>query len=189
MAAHQDAHPLSDNAVVRTYERLLEAVGVIGLATIVVVMSTQVFARYVIGTSIIWAEELCRYILIWISFLFVGIAFQRGEFIAIDYVTQILPRVWRFALKVVVSVPMVGFLGLMVANGYAYASRMQAQTLPAIDFIARSLGLGSPGVSIFWVYISVVLGCALLIAHITISLIAEALALRAGASDHQNPAG
>lgn len=189
MSAHQEAHPLSDNALVRTYERLLEAVGVVALATIVIVMSTQVFARYVIGTSIIWAEELCRYILIWISFLFVGIAFQRGEFIAIDYVTQILPRVWRFGLKVVVSVPMVGFLGLMVVNGYDYASRMQAQTLPAIDFISRSLGLGTPGVSIFWVYISVVLGCALLIAHITVSLIVEGLALRGGASDRRTTAG
>src|SRR6187200_260421 len=46
------------------------------MLAIVVIMIVQVFARYVLNASLIWAEELCRYVLIWQSFLLIGIAYH-----------------------------------------------------------------------------------------------------------------
>ena len=52
------------------------------MLAIVVIMIVQVSPATCFNASLIWAEELCRYILIWQSFLFIGIAYHQGELIA-----------------------------------------------------------------------------------------------------------
>jgi len=162
------------------YNSILDSVAALLMGAIVVIMVVQVFARYVLNDSLIWAEELCRYLLIWITFLFIGIAFQRGEFIAIDVLPNALTPRWRFLLKLAVTAPVLVFLWLMVTNGYAHATRFSAQTIPAIDFIWSSLTGSRAMVPIVWVYISVPIGSALLIVHIIVSLVLDARKAFAG---------
>ncbi|MCB1474347.1 MAG: TRAP transporter small permease [Rhodobiaceae bacterium] len=161
------------------YTRLLRVIAGTTMSIIVVVMVVQVVARYVFNGSLIWAEELCRYLLIWQTFLYVGMAYQRGELVSVEVVPLMLsPRV-RFALKVLVTVPALTFLWLMMTNGYDYAGRFSNQVIPAIDFISTSL-IGKPvGLSIFWVYISVPIGCLLLGLHLIASLAIDWRALLA----------
>lgn len=149
---------------------------------IVVIMVVQVIARYGFNSSLIWAEELCRYLLIWLTFLLVGVAFQRGEFIAVDIVAAALKPPARFVLKVAVTIPVLVFLFYVVANGYEFALRLGIQTIPALDFIWGSIvgGDATLDVSVFWIYLSVPLGCGLLAIHIAASLVLEGSALRAG---------
>jgi TRAP-type C4-dicarboxylate transport system permease small subunit len=159
------------------------------MLAIVVIMIVQVFARYVLNASLIWAEELCRYILIWQSFLLIGIAYQQGELIVLDILTgKVSPRV-RFLIRVLVALPVCYFLYLMVVHGIVYAGRFKAQTIPAIDFIWMSL-VGKPAhVPIFWVYVSVPVGCAILLVHFVAGLVAEAFTLLTAksANDPVNP--
>jgi len=156
------------------YNRILDSLAALLMGAIVVIMIVQVFARYVLNDSLIWAEELCRYLLIWITFLFIGIAFQRGEFIAVDVLPNALSPRWRFVLKLLVMVPVLVFLWLMVTNGYIHATRFSAQVIPAIDFIWSELTGSRAKVPIVWVYISVPIGSALLILHIAVSLVFDA---------------
>jgi TRAP-type C4-dicarboxylate transport system permease small subunit len=154
------------------------ALAALSMLVIVVVMAVQVFFRYALNESLIWAEELCRYVLIWMAFLFAGVAFHRGDFVAMDMIGQALPRTWRFALKVAVTIPAFVFLWLMVTNGYSYASRFTVQTLPAFDFIWMSVTGGRTlDVSIFWIYVSVSVGCALLFIHMVVALVLEGMTL------------
>jgi TRAP-type C4-dicarboxylate transport system permease small subunit len=175
MATHQ-ALPRPTNAPARWYVRTMEALGASMMLIIVVVMAVQVLTRYAFNSSLIWAEELCRYLLIWMSFLMIGLALQRGELVAVDLVTGALPPRWRFGLKVLASIPVIIFLGVLVYYGATFATRMSVQTLPAFDFIYSAIAGGedTADISVFWVYISVPLGCALLIVHILISLWLEA---------------
>src|SRR5918996_539265 len=69
------------------------------MLAIVVIMIVQVFARYVLNASLIWAEELCRYILIWQSFLLIGIAYHQGELIALDVLSAKVSPVVRFLIR------------------------------------------------------------------------------------------
>lgn len=133
---------------------------------IVVVMVAQVAARYVFGTSIIWAEELCRYILIWQTFLLIGIAYHRGELVALDILSHRLSRGGLLALRLVVSLPVWMFLWLMITAGWAFAGRFTGQSVPAFDFIWESLTGHAAGVTVFWIYVSVPVGCGLLLAHV-----------------------
>jgi TRAP-type C4-dicarboxylate transport system permease small subunit len=147
------------------------------MLAIVVIMIVQVFARYVLNASLIWAEELCRYILVWQSFLLIGIAYHQGELIVLDLLsTKVSPTV-RFLIRLLVSIPVCYFLYLMVWHGLVFAGRYQAQTIPAVDFIWTSL-VGRPAhLPIFWVYVSVPVGCAILLIHFLAGLAYDAFLL------------
>lgn len=159
------------------YQRLMRFLAGTSMLIIVVVMLTQVVARYVFNASLIWAEELCRYILIWQTFLFISMAFQRGDLVAVEMLTERLTPRWLFVLRFLVTIPVVIFFALMVQNGYLYASRFDKQTIPALDFIWNSLTGRNAGLTVIWIYISVAIGMALLLLHYVIALVADGLRL------------
>jgi TRAP-type C4-dicarboxylate transport system permease small subunit len=72
--------------IVRVYLWGLRLLAGVSMILIVGIMIAQVFARYVLGDSLIWAEELCRYLLIWQTFLVLGLVYSRGEFVTLDIV-------------------------------------------------------------------------------------------------------
>ncbi len=162
------------------YVRAMRVLAGTSMLTIVVIMTTQVVARYVFNASLIWAEELCRVLLVWQTFLFVGLAYQRGELVAVDVLPELLRPKLRLALKIVVSIPVLAFLWLMAVNGYDYASRFHNQVIPAVDFISMSVSGEGLGVSVFWVYVSVCVGSALLGLHVLASIVGDALEVLAG---------
>ncbi len=164
--------------LVAWYERLIRFLAGISMLTIVAVMAVQVVMRYLFSSSLIWAEELCRYILIWQTFLLVGLAYQKGELVAVEIVPLMLKPGWRIALKALAAIPILVFLWLMTVNGVVYAGRLQMQKIPALDFIWMSITGREIGVSIWWVYISVSVGSALLGLHIIGSIVSDLVALK-----------
>jgi TRAP-type C4-dicarboxylate transport system permease small subunit len=63
---------------------LLEtALAVSILVTIVLIILSQVFSRYVMGTPLIWAEELATYLLIWLAFVTASVALKLKRHITI----------------------------------------------------------------------------------------------------------
>lgn len=172
-----DKAPLDEQAALAWYRNAMRFFAGTSMLAIVVIMIVQVFARYVLNASLIWAEELCRYILIWQSFFLIGIAYQQGEMIILDVLSGRVSPAVRFLIRVLVALPVCYFLYLMVRHGIVHAGRFKAQTIPAIDFIWTSL-VGRPAhVPVFWVYVSVPVGCAILLIHILAGLAGEALAL------------
>lgn len=180
-----DTASLREPAALVWYRHGMRFLAGTSMLAIVVIMIVQVFARYVLNASLIWAEELCRYILIWQSFLLIGIAYQQGELIILDILTGKVSPAMRFLIRLAVTLPVCYFLYLMVRHGIVYAGRFQAQTIPAIDFIWTSL-VGKPAhVPIFWVYVSVPVGCLVLLIHILAGLASEALGFL---KSHASPA-
>lgn len=162
------------------YERLLRLLAGTSMILLLSITVMQVFTRYVLGSSPIWAEEVCRYLLIWQTFLLVGYAYTKGELMAVDILPTLLGPRANLALKLVMLIPVLIFLYLMMANGHAYALRFQRQVMPAGDFIWTSLTGGPLGLSIYWVYVSVAVGCALLALHMMAACLRDYLDIRAG---------
>jgi TRAP-type C4-dicarboxylate transport system permease small subunit len=177
MQPREDATIAAGPRVLVWYRNAMRFVAGTSMLAIVVIMIVQVFARYVLNASLIWAEELCRYILVWQSFLLIGVAYHQGELIVLDVLsTRVSPTV-RFLIRLLVAIPVCYFLYLMVRHGLVNAGRFKAQTIPAIDFIWTSL-VGRPAhVPIFWVYVSVPVGCAILLIHILAGLVGDLYAL------------
>jgi len=98
------------------YERVIKVLAGTSMGFIVVVMIVQVIARYIFNASLIWAEELCRYILIWQTFLFVGYAYFRGELVVLYlFSTRVSPTVYM-AVRVLTAIPITIFLYLIISS-------------------------------------------------------------------------
>jgi TRAP-type C4-dicarboxylate transport system permease small subunit len=188
--AGNDDQPAAQNVIALWYTRIFEIIGGSAMLIIVVVMAVQVLMRYIFNASLIWAEELCRYLMVWISFVLVGLAFQRGELVTVDLVAKALSPRARFILKLVASVPLLAFLYFVTTAGYTFANRMSMQSIPALDFIWSSIAGRdkTADVSIFWVYVSVAIGAVLLTIHIVVELVLEGRAAFGGAAQAQPPA-
>jgi TRAP-type C4-dicarboxylate transport system permease small subunit len=146
----------------------------VGTALIVGIMLVQIVARYGLNASLIWAEELCRYILIWQTFLLIGIAYHQGELAILDILDKrVGPRV-RFLIRFVVYIPVLFFLHLLIKHGIVHAERFSRQTIPAIDFLWTSLTGEPAGLTVFWIYVAVPVGCFILVGHLLLGLVDEA---------------
>ncbi len=152
--------------IVQAYVTAIRWIAGLSMALIVGIMIAQVFARYVLGDSIIWAEELCRYLLIWQTFLVLGLAYSRGDFVTLGFLPSALSARAAWVLRAVMAVPILGFLTVMALYGADFASRFDRQTIPALDFIWGSLWGEPLGLSIRYVYISVTVGMGLMGLHV-----------------------
>jgi TRAP-type C4-dicarboxylate transport system permease small subunit len=139
------------------------------MVSMLVITSAQVFCRYVLSSPLIWAEEVCRYLLIWMCFLFAGAAFQRGEMAVIELVTAALPRRVRALVMVPAYIITAGFLGVLVYYGWGYAQQNRDQAIVGVDFLWQSLTGRDSGMSMAWVYLAVPVGCGILALHFLVS--------------------
>jgi len=64
--------------------RLLEVTAGLLIGVITVLVSVQVFARYVLNNTPPWSEELCRYLFVWASFLGACVATERAAHLGVD---------------------------------------------------------------------------------------------------------
>jgi len=149
--------------------------GAVGLtASLVIVMGAEVFYRYVLNDSLIWAEEVARDIFIWMTFLFAGAAFQRGEMISIELLVGRFSRWGRLALVAPAYLCILALLAVIVWYGYVFADLNSSQTIPAVDFIWSGITgreNAEVGLSMFWNYLSVPIGSGILFIHVLVGFV------------------
>ena len=71
--------------------RALELTAGLLIGAITVLVSVQVFARYVLNNTPPWTEELCRYLFVWASFLGACVAMRRAAHLGVDSLVVRLP--------------------------------------------------------------------------------------------------
>lgn len=98
-------------------ERAEETVIGLVLATMLVTIIAQVFARYVANYPLAWTEELARYLFVWLVFLGASQAMRHGEHIAVGLIADALPDPARRAIAVCVQALIAGFLIVLIVQG------------------------------------------------------------------------
>ena len=112
--------------------RLLELIAGLLIAAITVLVTVQVFARYVLNNTPPWSEELCRYLFIWVSFLGACVATRRAAHLGVDSLVSRLPAGAREVLRHAVTALIVAFAGLLVWQGVALVPAMASQRSPSM---------------------------------------------------------
>lgn len=146
----------------RLFDQILSTALVWMLIVLLAVMTAQIVLRYGFSTSLIWAEEVCRYLLIWVSFLAAILAYERGEIASVPMLRDALPRVWGLVLAMMANLAGIVLLVVLIRMGLSYAGRMGSAPIPALQFLLGDLlGPGFPAPSVYWVYIALPVGLGL----------------------------
>lgn len=138
-----------ENALMRLNRYAL----IVLLAAMALIVFANVVLRYTTSESIEWAEEVARYLMVWLTFLGAGPVLRYGGHIAVDNLQDGLPTAWARALRVLIATLLFGFFAFMVWGGALYLERAQFQMTPTTQ------------ISMAWVYAAMPVGGLLLILH------------------------
>lgn len=120
-----------------------------------VVLFANVVLRYGFSASTSWAEELIRYLMIWITFIGGGICVRRGAHIRMDFILTVIPPRYGVMLSRAAYLLAAAFCAFLAWHGIRLMSFTIAhgQTSPALEVP-------------MWVpYLAMPLGSALMMIH------------------------
>ncbi len=105
-------------AAKRLVDRALDVFAVGLFVLIFTVVLFQVFMRYVIGSPLVWSEELARYLFIWVAFIGWVFATRSGTHIRISAVFDLFPPGTRRAVNVFNNILVFVFNGALAWLGF-----------------------------------------------------------------------
>jgi TRAP-type C4-dicarboxylate transport system permease small subunit len=123
------------------------------LAAMAAMVFANVVLRFTTGVSILWVEEVSRYLMIWVSLLGAGMVLRYGGHVGIETLQEALPR-RAVAIRGAIVALLAGFFLFMAAVGARYAWLAWGQTTPVL------------GIPVGAVYLAIPIGFALLLAHL-----------------------
>ena len=124
------------------------------LSAMTLVIGANITLRYLIGHSLPWADEVARYLMIWLTFIGAGLILRHGGHVAITRLQEGLPDLGQKVLRAAIILGLLIFFGFMVHVGLQYAQRMQYQLTPALR------------IPFVYVYAAMPIGFGLLIVHL-----------------------
>lgn len=125
----------------------------LSLSAMAVIVFSNVTLRYTTNYSIIWAEEVARYLMIWMTFLGAGMVLRVGGHVAISNLQELLnPKLQRMLRLLIVGL-LLSFSAIMIWMGieYMYLARFQVTPATRIPFS--------------YIYAAMPIGFALFVAH------------------------
>jgi TRAP-type C4-dicarboxylate transport system permease small subunit len=129
------------------FERHLVAANRAAIFLMMAVMATLVFinviARYVFGVSIIWAEEVSQYLMIWIAYLGAGLALREGRHVALEMLHECLAAALSRKVRMVIGGLTLAFLGMVAVLGFQFVVFVWSQETPVLN-----ISLGIPSLAI-----------------------------------------
>lgn len=136
------------------------------LVAILVVLSIQVFSRYLFQHSPSWSEELARFLFIWFIYISISYAAQKNAHITIDSFLGIYPPAAR---------PYIKKLGILVWLAFnvviIYCSIVYTWKIMEVNQVAVGVKI-----SLWTVYISIPLGYILMSVRLVQRLLAGSAA-------------
>ncbi|MEM9840773.1 MAG: TRAP transporter small permease [Pseudomonadota bacterium] len=132
--------------------RLEEAISCLCMAVMVATIGMQVFNRYVLGSSLVWSEELGRFLFIWSVWIGCSLAMRSDRHLRVTALAEFSGPGIRRALDIFAQIATLVFCGFGVVWG-----------VQMILFLMRT-GQQAPAleVPIYWVYLALPLGLALM---------------------------
>jgi len=153
---HTDAGPAPDSRDVR----LLLLVGSLFVAAIVLITFCQVVLRFGFNNPQTWAEEVARYLFVWIVFLGSAIAFSRDSHIRLDAIVNLMPNGPRRVVDLLRRLVEAGAVGVLLYTGIVVAYQNRNSVFYTMPHVPQVL-----------FYLAVPVGSALMLFYIVRNLV------------------
>ena len=103
------------------------------LLAMVAIMFASVVWRYALSAPIVWADQLCRWLFVWMTYLGIAVAYRKGIHIGVDVVVRKLPRALRLVVATIVDLAVGAFLIIVMIKGYGITIRSFDQVYGALE--------------------------------------------------------
>ena len=97
---------------------IIDSIGAALIGATVIIIFLQILWRYVFRNPLIWSEQLCRYIFIWICMLGVPVAVFRGSTFAFDLIVNRLPKKVQKVISILLDLLNTFFCGFWAYWSY-----------------------------------------------------------------------
>lgn len=151
----------------RALDVFFKVLMVVMLCVLVFTVGANVIGRFVFNYSLGWADELSRFVFIWLIFVGAALAYFRGQHISVDYLVKMMPRRLEYATNLLADL-----LVLLVLGTILWGSWQVLSTFPG-----RSAILGVP---MSWVTASVPIATVLMMLMCVYRVVSDVRLLRGG---------
>lgn len=155
--------------VLNVLRRTIQLVIILMFAVLIVTVFYQVLGRYLFNAPPSWSEELARFLQVWIALLASALCIQQGMHLGVDYLLHAVPPRGRALLEILVHVLVSGFLLLLLVQGIKILDVAAVQSSPAM------------GINMWYAYLAVPVGAALMLLESVLKLGETLHALRSRA--------
>lgn len=128
-----------------------QGIAMLCLMACMTLLFVQTALRFCANISLSWAEELCRYLAIWMTFIGAGVGVRKGIHVGFDILKTKLKGKANRILNSILYLTIFGFSFILFAEGFRLTRQSVSQT---------SSSLGFP---MSYVYSSLIVGAVLFI--------------------------
>lgn len=139
------------SVLLRGFDSTLNWILTIIMAVMLVVVSAQVWYRFVLNDPLAWSEEVARYLFVWISFMGSAVGVRMNVHLGIDLIDKVLSPRGRKIMTVVVNLLIQIFLMVVIVWGIKILKVVQFQKS------------ASMGISMTYPYMAVPVGAGLML--------------------------
>lgn len=114
------------------FDQIINTLCVTILTILTLVTFYQVIGRNILGNSPVWAEEMGRYLFIWVSFIGAAIGFRKGAHLGVDFLVNLLPQKLHNVVEKIIQILLIFILGLIVVKGLEFSFSVRDQLSPSM---------------------------------------------------------
>ena len=107
---------------------------VVLFSAMLVIALTAVFFRYVMNHSLVWSDEVVRYLFVWFTLLGAAIALRDREHIRVEYFVELLPPGVRRFVELVTLVSVLLFYMAMLVLGLMWVRETSGTSTSALKW-------------------------------------------------------
>ncbi|KAF5029189.1 Tripartite ATP-independent periplasmic transporter, DctQ component [anaerobic digester metagenome] len=125
---------MKENGAIKNIRTITNIVVVCLFAIVVIVVSAQVFSRYVINISIRWADELSRFAFVWLVYIGGAVTIRDGRNVCFDmFLDSCNGKKWKTMFTLVTAISML-FLVLMTVFGFLVCKAELTESSPIMHW-------------------------------------------------------
>lgn len=121
------------------------------MTVMLVVVSAQVWYRFVLNDPLAWSEELARYLFVWISFIGSAVGVKMNVHLGIDLIEKVMTPIGHKILTAIVNLLIQIFLLIVIFWGIKILNVVRFQTS------------ASMGIPMTYPYLAVPVGASLML--------------------------
>jgi TRAP-type C4-dicarboxylate transport system permease small subunit len=114
-------------------DRLIEAACAVTVVALTVIVSLQVFNRFVLKTPLAWSEDLAMLLFQWVVFLGAALGVKRVRHFGIELVVRKFPERVRHRVELLTPAVMAIVALVMIVQGWILLTFNRTRTFPTMD--------------------------------------------------------